>query len=339
MTNGKVFGGVDIGGTKTAVVLSSAPPVMLRRVVFPTEPANGPAPALKRIVSTMKMALFERGLAASDLQSIGVSCGSPLDPIGGIIQSPPNLPTWENVPIKSILEEEFQVPCFLENDANAGALAEYWFGAGSGCKSMVFLTMGTGLGAGLILDGRLYRGVSNLAGEIGHIRLSRSGPTGYGKVGSAEGWASGGGMARTAERVVHASSARGEDTELAYGANGNPPVCTAQVVWEAAQRGDSVARSIIDITARRLGEVLAILIDLLNPERIVVGGLALRMGELLLGPARAVVEQEALVESARACQIVPAALHEEIGDVAAICVALNAKTGTNMHKTREAVAS
>jgi len=339
MARGKVFGGVDIGGTKTAVVLSSAPPAVLRRIVFPTEPANGPSPALKRIVSSMRTALFDRGLSARDLHAIGVSCGSPLDPVNGIIQSPPNLPTWVNVPIKSLLEEEFQVPCFLENDANAGALAEYWFGAGSGCQSMVFLTMGTGLGAGLILDGRLYRGVSNLAGEIGHIRLSRSGPSGYGKAGSAEGWASGGGMAQIAERVVRAASENGEATALTRRSDGMPPSYTAQLVWEMAQRGDGVAQRVVDIAAKRLGEILAILIDLLNPDRIVIGGLALRMGEALLAPARAVVKQEALAETARACQIVPAALHEEIGDVAAICVALNAVTATVSDSTREAVAS
>lgn len=339
MGSGKVWGGVDIGGTKTAVVLSSTPPAMLRRIVFPTEQANGPYPALKLIISSLRAALFECSLDASDLHSIGVSCGSPLDPIKGIIQSPPNLPTWKNVEIKSILEEEFQVPCFLENDANAGALAEYWYGAGSGCRSMVFLTMGTGLGAGLILDGRLYRGISNLAGEIGHVRLSPDGPMGYGKSGSAEGWASGGGMARLAESAVLAAVSSGETTGLSAGSDGKSPLFTAQRVWELAQRGDEVARRVVNTSAKRFGEVLAILIDLLNPERIVVGGLALRMGEALLGPAREVVRREALAESVSACRIVPAALHEEIGDVAAICVALNAEKESTAYKSSVSVAT
>lgn len=325
----RTLAGADIGGTKTAVVLSTHPPAILKRIEFPTLPAEAPEPGLKRIIGSMREALSAAQINACDLRSIGISCGSPLDPVEGVIQSPPNLPTWKDVPIKSILEEEFQVPCFLENDANAGALAEHWFGAGQGVKSMVFLTMGTGLGAGLILDGRLYRGASYLAGEIGHVRLRRSGPRGYGKVGSVEALASGAGMALVAEGVVRAAAARGEATELAHGVDGKPRLLTARDVWEAAQRGDGVAQRIVKITGERLGEVLAILVDLLNPERIVIGGLALRMGEALLGPAREVVEREGLPGTVSACQIVPAGLGEEIGDVAALCVALNAETDTN----------
>ncbi len=324
MARGKVVGGVDIGGTKTAVVLSADPPNILKRIAFPTDPGSGPGPAVQRIIAGLKTALSESGLTAADLKSIGVSCGSPLDATKGIIHAPPNLPTWDNVPITSILEKEFAVPCFLENDANAGALAEYWFGAGRGCRSMVFLTTGTGLGAGLILDGRLYSGITNSAGEIGHVRLSRTGPVGYHKAGSVEGWASGGGMAQVAERVVRAALAKGETTALVQKSDSELPPLTAQRIWECAQQGDAVAKLIVNVSAKRLGEAMAILVDVLNPERIVLGGLALRMGEALLGPARAVVAREALGDSARACQIIPAALHEQIGDVAAICVALNA---------------
>jgi glucokinase len=325
MNRGKVVGGVDIGGTKTAVVLSTSPPNILRRLAFPTEPANGPGQTVQQIIAGLRSALSECAFDAGDLKSIGVSCGSPLDSTKGIIQAPPNLPTWVNVPITTILEEEFRVPCFLENDANAGALAEYWFGAGRGCRSMVFLTNGTGLGAGLILDGRLYSGVTNAAGEIGHVRLSRSGPVGYHKAGSVEGWASGGGMAQVAEREVRAALQRGERTGLMDGSGSDLPAFTAQRVWELAQRGDAVAERIVGISAKRLGEAMAILVDVLNPGRIVLGGLALRMGEALLGPARKVVQREALGDSARACSIVPAELHEQIGDVAALCVALNAE--------------
>ncbi len=326
--NSKILGGVDIGGTKTAVVLSAQPPAILKRIVFPTLPAEGPEPAIKQIIAGLQEALTSQHFGAGDLRSIGISCGSPLDPVQGVIQSPPNLSTWKDVAIKSILESEFGVPCFLENDANAGALAEHWFGAGRGVNSMVFLTMGTGLGAGLIFDGRLYRGASYLAGEIGHVRLRRSGPRGYNKAGSAEAWASGAGMAQVAEKVVRAAAARGESTRLAHGLQGDNSSHSARDIWEAAQHGDAVAQRIVEITGERLGEVLAILVDLLNPERIVIGGLAMRMGEALLGPARKVVEREALQGAVRACQIVPAELGEEIGDVAALCVALNAKNDT-----------
>lgn len=318
---GQVLAGVDIGGTKTAVVLSAEPPSVLKRIAFPTCPEAGPEPALRRIVDGIRAALASQNLQASDLHSIGVSCGSPQDPARGIIQAPPNLPTWKDVPITAILQREFGVCCHLENDANAGALAEWRFGAGKGADSMVFLTMGTGLGAGLVLNGQLYSGVSNTAGEIGHVRLTRTGPVGYGKTGSVEGWASGGGMAQVARTMVKAALRQGRPTILsALLDNG---ALSAKEVWEAAQRQDAVAQEIVHSTGKRLGETLAILIDLLNPQCIVIGGLAMRMGEALLGPARAVIEREALVPAARACRIVPARLREQIGDIAALCVAIN----------------
>jgi glucokinase len=321
MSNG-VLVGVDIGGTKTAVALSSQPPAILKRLEFPTNMEYGPEPILARIVEAIHEALSSQQLEAADLRGIGVSCGSPLDSTKGVIQQPPNLPTWKDVPIKSILESEFGVKCFLENDANAGALAEHRFGAAQGTRSMIFLTMGTGIGAGLILNGQLYRGASHLAGEIGHVRLTGFGPIGHNKAGTVEGWASGAGMARAATVAVQAAAASGEQTLLA-GLNGkNGHRLSAREIWDAAQSGDNLAMGIVSTTGERLGEALAILIDLLNPECIVVGGLALRMGEALLGPARAVVMQEALALSASICRIVPAALGEQIGDVAALCTAL-----------------
>jgi glucokinase len=315
-----VLAGVDIGGTKTAVVLSAAPPKILHRIEFPTDPASGPEPALSRICESLHQALACHHFSASDLQAIGVSCGSPQDPVAGVILAPPNLPTWTNIPIKSILTSRFGVECFLENDANAGALAENRFGAGQGTRNMVFLTMGTGLGAGLILNGRLYRGVTFAAGEIGHVRLTRTGPVGFHKDGSAEGWASGGGMALAAKDAIRKALSKGETTLLA--SHDGPELLTARDIWNAAQSGDAVALRIVRSTGKRLGEAMAILIDLFNPESIVVGGLALRMGDAILGPAREVVEKEALPESRERCRITTAGLGEQIGDVAALCIAL-----------------
>ena len=317
----RILAGVDIGGTKTAVVLSSRPPATLTRLVFPTDPANGPAPAIASIAESITKALGSQGLTATDLQAIGISCGGPLDPLSGVIQEPPNLPTWKEVPIRSILEDKFRVKCYLENDANAGALAEHSFGAGRGTRNMLFLTMGTGLGAGLILNGELYHGASNAAGEIGHVRLTRSGPRGHNKVGAVEGWASGAGMAQVAKINVKAALARGESTLLATSTDSSNSL-TARDVAIAAQAGDIVAQRIVRLVGEKLGEAIAILIDVLNPECIVVGGLALRLGEVLLAPARAVVEREGLYSSVRVCRIVPAALGEQVGDVAALCVAM-----------------
>jgi glucokinase len=310
--------GVDIGGTKTAIVLSPEPPAVIARVEFPTRPAEGPDPAIRAINQTIRDLLAAQ--AVTELYGIGVSCGGPLNRITGVIQAPPNLSTWIDVPIKSILETEFHTTCRLENDANGGAVAEHRFGAGRGLKHMVFLTMGTGLGAGVIADGRLYHGATDLAGEIGHVRLTPTGPVGYGKAGSAEGWASGAGMAQVATRMVEAARRRGKKTMLAKCA-GPGQTLTARDVGMAAQQGDALAKRIIRATGGRLGKVLALLVDILNPERIVIGGLGMRLGDQLLEPARQMVRREALAPAAAACEIVPATLGESIGDIAALCVA------------------
>jgi len=319
--NENVWIGIDVGGTKTAIVISADPPVVLGRTEFATLPAKGADRALKLVKEGIRVLLADRQLARSAIKRIGVSCGGPLDRIKGIIQSPPNLPTWDNVPIKAVMEKEFGAECQVENDANAGAVAEHRFGAGQGTQNMVFLTMGTGLGAGIITDGRLYHGTNDLAGEVGHIRLTRTGPVGHNKAGSAEGWASGGGIARWAAQAVARAAKNKQKTTLTRLLQSGKGL-TARDVGLAAHRGDRIAAKIIRATGRRLGAVLAILVDLLNPERIVIGGLAMRLGDLLLEPARAVMRREALAPAAASCEIVPAALEERIGDVAALCVAL-----------------
>ena len=324
--------GVDIGGTKTAVCLWSKPPqdrqegipVPLCRTEFATQPKRGPQPAIELIVRAIRESLARSGpdrFPAPHPSAIGVSCGGPLDSAAGAIQAPPNLWTWVDVPINAILGKEFGAPCRLENDANAGAVAEHRFGAGKGTRNMVFLTMGTGLGAGIIADGRLYRGGCDAAGEIGHVRLTRTGPVGYHKAGSVEGWASGGGLGRVATKAAEMARDRGRRTLLIEPLERNRAV-TARDVGEAARAGDALAKKLIRATGRRLGEAIAILVDVLNPERIVVGGLAMRLGDDLLDPARAVLAREALDKSAAICQVVPAGLNEQIGDLAALCVAI-----------------
>lgn len=316
--NQKAWLGIDIGGTKTAVVISHEPPTMLARIEFPTLPQQGPERAIALIKQSIHEILRKTGIDKTQVGAIGISCGGPLDQRRGIIQAPPNLSTWVDIPITAILLDEFGLECRLENDADAGAVAENRYGAGRGTRHMVFLTMGTGLGAGIIADGRLLRGASGQAGEIGHVRLSPDGPVGYHKAGSVEGWASGGGMALAAAREVEAAVQRGESTLLAA----KRASLTARDIAEAAQRDDKLAIRIIESTGRRLGEALAVLVDLLNPERIVIGGLAMRLGETLLVPARQVMAREALPGSARLCEVVPASLGEAIGDVAAICIAI-----------------
>ena len=170
---------------------------------------------LEWIRQSISEMLASCGASRTALAGIGVSCGSPLDRVAGVIQAPPNLPTWIDVPIVEVRRREFACPCRLENDANAGAVAEHRFGGGKGLDHMIFLTMGTGLGAGIIVNGRLYHGVTDSAGEIGHVRLSRTGPVGYHKAGSVEGWASGGGIAQLAEQAVANAITKGRNTLLA----------------------------------------------------------------------------------------------------------------------------
>lgn len=315
MTANTALVGIDIGGTKTAVVLSTVTSQVQWRQEFATLPHQGPQHALDTILRLVRQALLDTGSKAA---AIGVSCGGPLDRVRGIIQAPPNLPTWVDVPIKQLLEDEFQAPCFVENDANAGAVAEHRFGAGRGCRHMVFLTMGTGFGAGLILNGHIFHGATAMAGEVGHLRLTEDGPEGFNKAGSVEGWVSGGGIAQHGTAAVQDAVARGQSTLLARAL----PHVTAKDIGQALHAGDAVAAAIVQRTGRRLGEALAVLVDLLNPERIVIGGLALRLGEALLQPARLRMQEESLTQVAAVCSVVQAGLGERIGDMAALCVAM-----------------
>jgi glucokinase len=330
----KVLVGVDIGGTKTAVVLgrvagepADAPEILERRS-FDTEHGHGSGPVLDRIGSTARALLASHALPAADLAGIGVCCGGPLDSRAGLVLSPPNLPGWDRVPVVDVLSRALGAPARLRNDANACAVAEWRFGAGRGCRSMVFLTFGTGMGAGLILDGRLYEGPSDLAGEVGHIRLAEDGPEGYGKRGSFEGFCSGGGIVRLAREEAERLIASGEPPAFCPRAAGLDGI-TAQAVAEAAHRGDAGARRVLAESGRWLGRGLAVLVDVLNPERIVIGSIYARCRGFLEPSMRAELEREALGPSAAACTVVPAGLGEEIGDYASLVVAMSA-AGTAM---------
>ena len=334
--------GVDIGGTKCAVCLgeiggsgeeSAADPKPVRVTAerrFPTP--GSPDIALRAIETSLdEMLAAQDGL---DPQAIGVSCGGPLDSQRGLILSPPNLASWDRVDVLSPLEQRFGIPAGLQNDANAGALAEWGWGAGRGCRNLIFLTFGTGMGAGLILDGRLYTGANDMAGEVGHIRLAPDGPEGYGKAGSFEGFCSGGGIARLARAMAEAELARGG----APGFSPTPadlPSITAASVGAAAERGDALARAIFKIAGEQLGRALAILVDILNPERIVIGSIYARQSAFLAPYLFKTLREEALDRSLSVCKIVPAALGGRTGTLASIAVALQALEG--IEKATEAI--
>lgn len=292
--------GFDIGGTKCAVILGHADGdriVIAKRVSFPTP--VGPVATLARMESAAKDLLAQ---CKARPQAIGISCGGPLDSRCGMILSPPNLPGWDQVPVTDHFSKAFGIPAYLQNDANACAYAEWKWGAGKGVNSMVFLTFGTGLGAGLILDGRLYSGFNDMAGEVGHFRLAEDGPVGYGKAGSFEGFCSGAGIIQLARQL-------------------GLEVGDARQVFEAAGAGHPIAIKVVEITGQYLGRGLAMIVDLLNPERIVIGSIFVRQRDQLWPIAEKVLRSEALPRSLDVCRVVPAALGEQIGDYAALSIA------------------
>lgn len=289
--------GLDIGGTKSALVIGDEQGQVLQRWQVDT----ATYPQWEALLDTL---IKQAEASGTKPTAIGVSCGGPLDTGKGLILSPPNLPGWDNVPITAWLRQRAGVPAYLQNDANACALAEWMFGAGRGCRHMIFLTFGTGMGAGLILDGRLYEGADGMAGEVGHIRLAEDGPEGYGKRGSFEGFCSGGGLNQLANMHL------GRDL-------------SAKDLSALADAGDADAIKVLSLSARYLGRGLAVLIDLFNPERIVIGSIFTRAEKWFRQGMLEEIKKEALAISRKTAAIVPAQLGDSIGDAAALTTAWN----------------
>jgi len=291
-----IYAGLDLGGTKCAAVLAETNGEEINFLDRREVPTQGhwrdvTAPLLD----------FLKGHSPV---GCGISCGGPLDSKAGVILNPPNLMSFENVPIVQVVQEALGCPARLQNDADACALAEWRFGAGRGTQNMIFLTFGTGLGAGLILNGQLYVGAKNLAGEVGHIRLAPDGPEGYRKRGSFEGFCSGGGIAqliemRTGERY------------------------TAKELAKRAGAGDPQALTVWEEIGAQFGRGLAVLVDILNPEVIVAGSIFTRAHKFLYGPAMRALREEALPESLAGFRLLPAELGEQIGDYAAIAIGVS----------------
>lgn len=298
--------GFDIGGTKCAVSLGSVQDDTLTvqaRQEVPTE--DSPTAVFDQVANTVKT-----WIDTYDVRKAGISCGGPLDAAAGIILSTPNLAApWHGFEIVAYIRSRFGLEARLENDANASAVAEWKYGAGKGKQNVVFLTFGTGLGAGLIMNGRLYAGSNGNAGEIGHIRLEKQGPIGYNKIGSAEGFCSGGGIQRLCRLRA---GERGVSVEADV---------TTKVIFERASAGDAFYRSVIVESAEQFARVLGILIDLLNPDVIICGGVFMRNYAFFMSVMTPLLEAECLPETYRACRIRPAAIGENVGDYAALAVA------------------
>lgn len=285
----KKFIGIDIGGTKCSVVLGDEQANIQNKMKIETEDYETTIRNLMDLTEKMMV---------PGTEAIGISCGGPLDSQRGIILSPPNLRGWDEIPIVAMFRERFGIPVFLQNDADACTVAEWKFGAGKGCSNVVFLTFGTGMGAGLVLNGKLYSGTCDMAGEIGHVRIRRSGHIGYGKKGAFEGYCSGSGIAQ-------------------YGMG------SAKEVAELAMAGNPEAIEIFAKVGRDLGKGLSILVDILNPEVIIIGSIYTRLQALMEPYMMQVVQKETIPQNFESVRIVPSQLGERLGDVAALEVAIH----------------
>ncbi|WP_102049273.1 ROK family protein [Pygmaiobacter massiliensis] len=312
--------GVDIGGTKCAVCLGEADGQGVQVLQKCTPRATAEYTPNAMIEGLIADILELTATLSAPAAGIGISCGGPLSSRRGLILSPPNLPGWDEIAIVEKLQQATGLPAWLCNDANACALAEWKMGAGQGADSMIFMTFGTGLGGGLILNGRLYEGACDMAGELGHIRLAEDGPIGYGKRGSFEGFCSGGGIARLGQEYARSALRRGLAPAFCKTVDELNRI-TAASVGAAAAVGDATALSVLRHSGERLGQGLAVLIDLLNPEKIVIGSIFARCHPYLWPAAKSVLEKECLPEALAACQVLPAALGDSVGDIAALMIA------------------
>lgn len=311
MTN-KYYIGLDLGGTKIATGITDANGKLLATVRIPTQAVDGFEIVTRRMGDTIDEVMQKTGVNASDIIAIGVCAPGAIDLTNGIVRGSPNL-KWHNVPLKNIIEERFHIPTYLDNDANIAGLGENRFGAGKGSKHMLYMTVSTGIGGGIILDGKVYRGATFGAGEIGHITIDMNGPLcGCGNYGCVEALASGPAIARTAKKAL---------LDYPDSLLNTYPEITAKEVAEAARKGDPLAIEVINKAAGYIGATLASLVNTLNPDLIVIGGGVSQMGDLILNPIREEVRKRAINSFSENLKIVQAKLGGDVGIMGAIALA------------------
>lgn len=316
--------GLDVGGTKCAVLLAKVDHGIhfVDKIRFDTLSKRGFEYAYNLLCKSMEEILQRNGADFSQVNAIGVSCGGPLDSRSGVVLCPPNLPGWVNIPLQKMLTEKYGVPSFIQNDANACALVEWKLGAGRGTENMIFLTMGTGMGGGVIAEGRLLRGNTDMGGEIGHLRLTEDGPVGFGKAGSFEGYTSGGGIGRQAQQLTRELIAAGNPPAWTRDGRAESEI-TAKLMADYARAGDETAIGFWNHIGKMLGKGLALLVDSFNPETIVIGSIFVRCEDLLRPAMEEELQKEAIEFSLNGLKVVPAGTGEALGDLASIMVALH----------------
>jgi len=317
--------GLDIGGTKCAVLLAEVNHgiTILDKLRFDTHTELGQSYAYEKLCEGIDCILEKHALKTADINAIGVSCGGPLDSKNGIVLCPPHLPGWVNIPLREQLEERFGIPTYLQNDANACALVEWKLGAGRGTDNMIFLTMGTGMGGGVIAEGRLLSGHTDMGGEIGHLRLTDDGPVGFGKAGSVEGYTSGDAIRELAKDLTQKLIAEGNQPSWTRDGIKTDAI-TTKIMADYAHNGDEDARGLFRFVGKMLGRLLATLTDAFNPEKIVIGSIFLRCEDLLRESMEQELKKEAIPFSLEGMSVVPAGTGEAIGDLASIMTALYA---------------
>lgn len=310
--------GIDIGGTKLAVGVSTAQGRLLSSERIPTNSGEGPQRMIARLAEVCLRVIDQSGVK---VDAAGVGCVGPLDQKTGYVINPVNLHGWKEVPLVDILKNDLKMPVFLDNDANAAALGEHRFGAGRGVANMVYLTISTGIGGGIIINHQLYQGENGNAGELGHMSVNFAGrPCGCGNLGCIEQYASGTAIAARAREAVQAAG--NTDTALLALA-GTIDKINGQVVVQAVLQGDRLACRVWDETIVALGSCMVSVIHIFNPRRIVLGGGITNAGDLLFVPLRKQTKKHAMPTLHDICDIVPAELGDQVGVLGAVAVGLD----------------
>ncbi len=306
------FLALDIGGTKIALGRFLRDGKLEEKIIFPTKAERGYKKILDEIIGNIKR------LKTNDTIALGIGCGGPLDSEKGVILSPPNLPGWDNVPLKEHLESTLNIPVFLDNDANTACLGEYYFGAGKGVRNLVYITVSTGIGGGIIIDGKILHGQRDSAGEVGHQTIIPDGPLcNCGNRGCLEALASGIAIAKRAKEAI----LKGEDTILReWGKEEN---ISAEFVRRAYLQGDKVSERIWKDALEYLGIGVGNIITIISPERVILGGGIMKAGEEVLETVRRVVRERVKLVPVDKVEIVPSKLGEEVGLYGALALVLS----------------
>ena len=311
--------GVDLGGTNTKTAVVTRDRRVLAKDSRPSQAEGGPDAVMRVMVESIDAALKQAGASRSDVLAAGFGAPGPMNWQTGIVYCPPNLPGWKDVPLAAEMQKRLGFPCFVDNDANVACYGEFWLGAGQGAENVVLLTLGTGVGGGIVVFGQLLRGIDGTAGEIGHLKVMRGGRLcGCGSRGCLEAYGSVTGMVRTAVEGID----QGRQTVLIEMAKGDISKITGKTISEAVAAGDEFATWVMTETATWLGLGISSIVNLLNPEKVILSGGMIAAGEALFEPIRATVKANSFEVPARRAKIVPAGLGADSGVIGAAGVAL-----------------